>query len=90
MNEIVKHEESSPFLDKLKEEEFFDDHHMLNYVKDFIRHVRKGSQTHLNSIIPLLQLTNKLPSHMKIGNAKQTAKREIEEAEYNVSPPEGL
>ena len=84
-NAVKKHGDSTPFLDKIQEDEFFSDRNMVEFVKSFMTHLRRGSQTHLNSIIPLLQLTNKLPQHMNVGNSK--TKRQVEEVEYNVAPP---
>ena len=89
MNEVTKYNESTPFLDKLREDETFSDAGLLAYVKDFVRHCRKGSQTHLNSIVPLLQLANKLPKNIQVGNVKQQIKKEAQQADYEeVIPPD--
>jgi len=72
-------------IQKLQEDERFSDENMIQYIKDFMKYVMKGSQTHLNSIIPLLKLLNKLPEDYSEG---KKPKREVQEAEYNTIPPE--
>jgi len=75
------------YLEVLKEDPAFSDEAMSQYVKDFMRHVRKGSQTHLNSIFPLLTLLGKLPKELQKTSGK-TKIANVSEAEFNVMPPE--
>lgn len=84
MNEIAKHKES--FIQSFNEDERFSDETMKDYVGEFMRHVRKGSQTHLNSIFPLLTLLGKLPKELQKIDGK-TKTKNIVEAEYNEIPP---
>ena len=82
--DIVK-QNNMMYLDKIKEDETFSDENMVEYVKDFMKHVRRGSQVHLNSIVPLLQLLGKLPDHIQIGNTKK--KVDAQEVPYESVPP---
>jgi len=53
-------ERNKQFLDKLQKDNFFSDENLVNYIKDFMKHVRRGSLVHLNSIMPLLELLQKV------------------------------
>ena len=90
-DEIVKDEVdkvTKTFLKKLREDDdpLLSDEGMTNYIKDFMRFVRKGSKTHLESIEPMLKLLGKLPEEYNTikANNKQIAPR-IEDA--NEIPP---
>lgn len=91
MDEDIKEEVSKamqPYIEKIRTDEAFSDKNMVAYVKDFMLHVRKGSQTHLNSIIPLLTLLGKLPEGLELGNTK-TKKEKIQDVHYEeVVPPQ--
>lgn len=75
------------FLEKIKEDEAFSDEAMIQYLKDFILRVRKGSQTHLNSMNLLLTLTGKLDE--PVGTKTKDNKLKAQEVAYeDVPPPE--
>ncbi|MCX7909143.1 MAG: hypothetical protein N2560_06470 [Ignavibacteria bacterium] len=76
-------ETNNPFIEKLCNDPEFSDEAMIEYIKSFKNSVRKGSQTHLNSIPLLLKLTNKLPETFE-------NKRKIEDIKYEEIPPEQL
>lgn len=73
------------FIEKLNSDPELSDEMLIEYIKEFIRNVRKGSQTHLNSIIPLLKLLNKIDPEFKVNSTKK-----IEEIDYTEIPPEQL
>jgi hypothetical protein len=76
-----------PYIEKIKSDPEFSDENMVEYVKDFMRHVKKGSQTHLNSLIPLLKLLGKLPQDFDGSNTKTKMKRDAQEVPYEDVPP---
>lgn len=76
-----------PYVEKIKDDPEFSDENMIEYVKSFMSHVRKGSQTHLNSIIPLLKLLGKLPQDFDGSNNKSKSKRDAQEVSYEDVPP---
>jgi len=86
INEVNR--QLTPYVDKLREDPEFSDESMIGYVKEFMANVRKGSQAHLNSIVPLLTLLGKLPGSLEAGKAKNV--NEIEEANWNQPPPSGF
>lgn len=53
-------ESREKYLDKLRKDKAFSDENMIEMIKDFMANVRKGSATHLNSIIPLLKIAGKI------------------------------
>lgn len=73
--QLAMREQYLPFIEKFKSDPDFNDEAMVTYVKDFMRHVRKGSMVHLQSIIPLLRLMGKLPGEEK--NAKLTKANQV-------------
>ncbi|NPV12703.1 MAG: hypothetical protein HPY57_13030 [Ignavibacteria bacterium] len=79
---------NSEFLKKIQEDPDFSDENLLDYVKSFMKNVRKGSQTHLNSILPLLKLTGKLPEDFTLTPKKE--KNNVKDIDYTEIPPEQL
>ena len=59
VQEILK-QKSQDYLSKIKNDEAFSDENMIQFIKDFMVNVRKGSVSHLNSLIPLLKLAGKI------------------------------
>lgn len=53
-------QEAAEYVEKLRKDDYFSDENMIKLVKEFMTHVRKGSQVHLNSLVPLLQLAGKI------------------------------
>lgn len=86
MKEISK--QNQEFFQKLTNDPTFSDEQMINFIKDFIKNVKKGSQTHLNSIIMLLKLTQKIPEDFL--KEKKSDKNQIEDAYFEEIPPEQL
>ncbi len=82
--EMIK-DNYNKFMEKLNQDPELSDEMLIQYVKEFIYNVRKGSQTHLNSIIPLLKLLGKIDPDFNINK-----KNNIEDAEYTEIPPEQL
>ncbi len=87
--EQIKEYQNNEFLKKMSEDPDFSDENILNYIKEFMKHVRKGSQTHLNSILPILKLTGKLPEDYAI-NPKNSKKKEIIDTDFTEIPPEQI
>ena len=83
--EIIKADSDTNFLERIQQDEELSDDVLTEYVKDFMRHVRKGSQTHLNSIGPLLVLLGKTPAAMNPNGGKKV--KEATEVPYNSVPP---
>lgn len=81
---------SSTIFQKIKEDPFFSDENIIEYIKKFYRTVRPGSQTQLNSIVPLLQITDNMPGNKVIGNkAQQVKSKQItESANFEIVPPD--
>lgn len=73
------------YMDKIQKEEAFSDENMVKYIKEFMASVRKGSMVHLQSIIPLLELTGKIEP--KEPRRSQKEIKAIQEAEFNEAPP---
>lgn len=53
-------DKNADILKKMEDDEAFSDENMINMIKDFMANVRSGSMVHLNSLVPLLKLTNKI------------------------------
>lgn len=58
--QIALDERYNSFKTKLLNDDEFSDESLLEFIKDFKRHVRKGSMAHLQSIIPMLELADKI------------------------------
>lgn len=74
---------NNEFIDKLLKDPNFSDEAIIEYIKLFMENVRPGTQTHLNSINFILQLTGKLPEHLQKNN-------KIEDIEHEEIPFEQL
>jgi len=76
-----------PFIKKLRDADKFSDEVMVQYVEDFMQHVRKGSMVHLQSIVPLLKLTGKISEDFMDKPKVSSKKDDAEEIPYQELPP---
>ena len=80
---------NTSFLEKIRSEPEFSEENMIQYVKDFMRHVRKGSQVHLQSIPALLSLLGHIED-TSIMTGKKLKDANIREVNYEEVPPPQL